>query len=74
MAVVRLAQDAPMPRLRDHLARHAVEGLVGRTDELAALLHCLQAGVLGLSTCMAWRGWVNRPCSRRSPLQPGGLE
>ena len=33
-----------MPRLRDHLARHAVEGLIGRTDELAALLHCLQAG------------------------------
>jgi ATP/maltotriose-dependent transcriptional regulator MalT len=33
-----------MPRIRDHLAREAVEGLIGRTEELAALLHCLQPG------------------------------
>jgi hypothetical protein len=33
-----------MPRIRDHLARQAAEGVIGRDDELAALLHCLQPG------------------------------
>jgi hypothetical protein len=42
--VVLFAQEQPMPRIRDHLARQAVAGLIGRTDELDALLHCLQPG------------------------------
>jgi hypothetical protein len=33
-----------MPRIRDHLARQAAEDVIGRADELAALLHCLQPG------------------------------
>src|SRR5262245_14715171 len=33
-----------MPRIRDHLARRAAEGMVGRGEEHAALLTCLQPG------------------------------
>src|SRR5215471_1226217 len=33
-----------MPRIREHLERQAAEGVIGRGDELTALLHCLQPG------------------------------
>ena len=33
-----------MPRIREHLERQAAEGVIGRDDELTALLHCLQPG------------------------------
>jgi hypothetical protein len=33
-----------LPRIRDHLASQAAEGMIGRTKERAALLQCLQPG------------------------------
>src|SRR5690242_5827414 len=33
-----------MPRIRDHLASQAAEGVLGRAEEQAAMLKCLQPG------------------------------
>src|SRR4051794_11274132 len=38
------AAGTMMLRIRDHVARHAAEGLIGRTEELAVLLQCLEPG------------------------------